>query len=294
MLQIDINMKKIIFLLVQIAFMANVYSQGFLKDGLTWNNTKGGSYSQNSNFTYKVQGDTTINGVIYKIIKENYPDIDTNWNTRIYARENNGKWFFKVIGTSAESMDIPYYNFNVNVGDTVDVWNSYDEWHHRSAVSSIDSVTLENGERRKRIHLSNWYGDIWVEGIGSVIHYLDTPLSMFGEFRYLCAKQDDTLLYTLFPNLNCYDTGGIFMNLVDVSKDNIVSLYPNPAKSEVNISSESIINSIEVFNSLGQKVYQTNVKAKGKTLDINSLSKGVYIIGVSTDMGYIRKKLIKE
>jgi len=44
-MKMDINMKKIIFLLVQIAFMANVYSQGFLKDGLTWNNTKGGSYS---------------------------------------------------------------------------------------------------------------------------------------------------------------------------------------------------------------------------------------------------------
>jgi len=81
-----------------------------------------------------------------------------------------------------------------------------------------------------------------------------------------------------------------------LNKRPIASLRINidPTSKELNISSENIINSIEVFNSLGQKVYQTNVKAKEKTLDINSLSKGVYIIGVSTDMGYIRKKLIKE
>jgi hypothetical protein len=77
-------------------------------------------------------------------------------------------------------------------------------------------------------------------------------------------------------------------------EDNSINLYPNPASKEVNISSESIINSIEVFNSLGQKVYQTDIKAKEKTLDINSFSKGVYIIGVNTDRGYIRKKLIKN
>jgi len=81
-----------------------------------------------------------------------------------------------------------------------------------------------------------------------------------------------------------------------LNKRPIASLRINidPTSKELNISSENIINSIEVFNSLGQKVYQTNVKQKEKTLDINSLSKGVYIIGVSNDMGYIRKKLIKE
>lgn len=101
------------------------------------------------------------------------------------------------------------------------------------------------------------------------------------------------------------DLGGVVLDvdyhkMVDTFKSNIlaednpISLYPNPTNKEVNISSENIINSIEVFNSLGQKVYQTNVKAKEKVLDINSLSKGVYIIGVNTEKGYTKKKLIKN
>ena len=81
-----------------------------------------------------------------------------------------------------------------------------------------------------------------------------------------------------------------------MNKRPIASLRINidPTSKELNISSENIINSIEVFNSLGQKVYQTNVKAKEKTLDINSLSKGVYVIGVNTEKGYTKKKLIKN
>ena len=84
------------------------------------------------------------------------------------------------------------------------------------------------------------------------------------------------------------------MGIENISEDISINIYPNPTSKEVNISSESFINSIEVFNSLGQKVYQNNLKAKEKTLDINSFSNGVYIIGVSTDKGYIRKKLIKD
>jgi len=283
-----INMKKIIFLLVQIAFMANVYSQDFLKEGLTWNNTWGDNYSSNSNFTYKVFGDTILGSKTYKIIKENYPDRDTIWNDRIYAREDSSRWFFIVIGSLMG--DKLYYDFNLEVGDFANEGAN-------SKVESIDSVTLENGERRKRIHFIN-DRDIWIEGIGSVLYHLDKPLLNFACLAFpcmnICTKQNDTLLYTLYPNLNCYDTGGIFMNLVDVSKDNIVSLYPNPAKSEVNISSESIINSIEIYNPLGQKVYQTKLNTKLKSIDINSLSKGIYIIGVNTDKGYVKKKFIKN
>ncbi|MDD2575993.1 MAG: T9SS type A sorting domain-containing protein, partial [Bacteroidales bacterium] len=110
--------------------------------------------------------------------------------------------------------------------------------------------------------------------------------------RNRCYEHNGELLYHDNPSQDCITP---LYGLNDMIKeDNSITLYPNPARKEVNISSESIINSIEVFNSLGQKVYQTNVKQKEKTLDINSFSKGVYIIGVNTDRGYIRKKLIKN
>ena len=84
------------------------------------------------------------------------------------------------------------------------------------------------------------------------------------------------------------------MGVENISEDNSITLYPNPTSKDVNISSENIINSIEVFNSIGQRVYQTKVNSKSKSINISSLSKGVYIIVANTDKGYIRKKLIKN
>jgi hypothetical protein len=81
-------MKKIFILVVMlIACIASAKAQ-YLVDGLTWNNTHGGSvWSTSLNFTYKVDGDTTINGTQYKLIKENYPDINDEWATKYCLRK---------------------------------------------------------------------------------------------------------------------------------------------------------------------------------------------------------------
>ena len=84
------------------------------------------------------------------------------------------------------------------------------------------------------------------------------------------------------------------MGIESIVEDNSITLYPNPTKSEVNISSENIINSIEIFNSLGQRVYYSVVNSNTKTIDISSFVNGVYILGVNTENGVIRKKIIKN
>jgi hypothetical protein len=84
------------------------------------------------------------------------------------------------------------------------------------------------------------------------------------------------------------------MGVESIIEDNSITIYPNPSNSEVNISSENIINSIEIFNSLGQRVYQSVVNSNTKTIDISSFVNGVYILGVITDNGVIRKKIIKN
>ncbi len=84
-------------------------------------------------------------------------------------------------------------------------------------------------------------------------------------------------------------------NLYDISYvNNSITLYPNPTNSEVNISSESLINSIEIYNSLGQMVYTETINSKEKTIDISSLPSGVYVLGAKTENGIMRKKIIKN
>ena len=297
-------MKKLILVIAIVFFASNSYSQ-YLIDGLKWNNTTGGTddwgVNLHRNFTYKVEGDTTIGGVDYKLVKKNYPDINQEWTTAFCLREDSRKWY--IIGAYEPyiSDEVLLYDFSLETGDSI-----YNAWaqNYASVIEHGDTV-LENGQTRKYLilgedNLPPTMNDMWIEGLGSASCHVELPcfyLNIIDACAIsLCASNNNELLFTSFPNLNCYDSGGNFITSLNKieQEDNSITLYPNPASKEVNISSESIINSIEVFNSFGQRIYQEKTKLKEKTIDISSFSKGVYIIGVNTDRGYIRKKLIKQ
>ncbi len=63
---------------------------------------------------------------------------------------------------------------------------------------------------------------------------------------------------------------------------NNLSIYPNPTSEIVQINHEDlIINSINLYNSLGQLVYtQDNIDSKNTTLNVSGLSTGTYVISV--------------
>ena len=297
-------MKKLLLFIALVFVTTNSYSQ-YLIDGLNWNNTTGGTddwgVNLHRNFTYKVEGDTTIGGVGYKLIKKNYPDINQEWTTAFCLREENRKWY--IIGAYAPyiSDEVLLYDFSLETGDSI-----YTAWtqNYASVIEHGDTV-LENGQTRKYLILSKdnllpTMDDMWIEGLGSASCHVELPcfyLNIIDACAIsLCTSYNDELLFTTFPNLHCYDSGGNFitsLHNLDLP-ENTITIYPNPTSKDVNISSENIINSIEVFNSIGQRVYQTKVNSKSKSINISSLSKGVYIVGINTDIGYIKKKLIKN
>lgn len=70
------------------------------------------------------------------------------------------------------------------------------------------------------------------------------------------------------------------------------SVYPNPAKNEINIKLDgnSIIEKVNLYNLLGQKIYETN----NSILDISAYQKGCYLLEVITNNGRSTKKVILE
>jgi len=283
-------MKKLIAILVIMFIGISAYSQ-YLVDGLKWNNSnpiQWEGWSVYTNFTYKVEGDTIINNNVYKIVKNNIPDVNNNWNSFLFVREDNQSWFFKKRNSNDE---VKLYDFSVNVGDIIPQYDFADfDYLGNKNVTAIDTITLENGEIRKKITIENGW-DVWVEGIGSVIFILDMPISNMMDIPFfLCASEGNNLLYIANEDLNCYNPSG----LNDISNDVQMSIYPNPANSFLNVTSQDKINYIVIYNPLGKRVYQTKVNKKSKSIDIDYLSKGIYILGVNTDKGYIKKKFIKN
>ncbi len=191
------------------------------------------------------------------------------------------------------------YDFSISVGDTVYILPQYFQLY--LTVLSIDTLEIE-GVPRKQISIGHSWNEMssevckYIEGIGNNLGLLfDVSMRLRtggGHGKLLCYEHNGELQYMANDITNC---GNPFVGLDDISlEDNSITIYPNPTNSEVNISSENFINSVEIFNSLGQRVYYSVVNSNTKTIDISSFSNGVYILRVITDNGVIRKKIIKN
>ncbi len=73
-----------------------------------------------------------------------------------------------------------------------------------------------------------------------------------------------------------------------------LSLYPNPVSSILTIESKNSITAIEIYNLLGQKVYQVQVNKINPELDMSLLEKGTYFIKVYKNKICKNFKIIKE
>ena len=82
-------------------------------------------------------------------------------------------------------------------------------------------------------------------------------------------------------------------NTEDISANkNNITIFPNPAKKELFISSKNGIklNELSIYNQVGRKVLYK--KYATHTIDISMLRQGMYIIELETNKSRIREKLI--
>ena len=72
------------------------------------------------------------------------------------------------------------------------------------------------------------------------------------------------------------------------------AFYPNPVKNILNLSYNQEISSVEVFNLLGQKVNSNKINANSAQIDMSNLSKGAYMVKVTSNDQVKTIKVIKE
>lgn len=77
-------------------------------------------------------------------------------------------------------------------------------------------------------------------------------------------------------------TGCKTNNIDNLTLQNAVKVYPNPATEFVAIASAEIINTISVYNVIGQELINIkNVNTKEYTLPVTNLNKGMYYLSVN-------------
>ncbi|WP_034259753.1 T9SS type A sorting domain-containing protein, partial [Aequorivita capsosiphonis] len=61
------------------------------------------------------------------------------------------------------------------------------------------------------------------------------------------------------------------------------TFYPNPTSGSLSLSSVNTIDSVSIFNLLGQKVMDVNIEATASEVNLSGLTAGTYIMHVSVE-----------
>ena len=97
-------------------------------------------------------------------------------------------------------------------------------------------------------------------------------------------------------SFGCSDTSAVLnwtlTTLHDLNLSNNISIFPNPTSSEFTITTNKIANNIEVYNSMGQIIYEEKPITKSTTIILNNFAKGIYFIKCYSSLGTEIKKLI--
>lgn len=84
------------------------------------------------------------------------------------------------------------------------------------------------------------------------------------------------------------------LTIEDFNETNI-SLFPNPSSTVLNINSSVAVDTIVMYNALGQKMesYTSNDPLQ-YSINIEGISQGIYVIEMQTSSGTLTKKFIKR
>lgn len=93
-------------------------------------------------------------------------------------------------------------------------------------------------------------------------------------------------------NTNTFVSGGEKI-LKSINREGEISIYPNPASSEINIISKNDLSSISIFNVQGIMIGDYS---SSKNIDISNYSPGIYYIKIATNEGkeYMEKVVISR
>ncbi len=116
-----------------------------------------------------------------------------------------------------------------------------------------------------------------------------------------CIKVDDTSkanayegvysLWTTDYTVTFSEDCSASLGADDQQLDNGLSLFPNPVTSTLYIESKELIIEISIFNTIGQKILQS--EPPFKFIDLTGLSSGMYIFKIQSSKGVTTKKIIK-
>lgn len=231
-------------------------------------------------------------------VKEDVISIFSDRYTTI-ANTNFNPWWQQSSWFTSEQVGgnevVKYENFNyqgIEIGSVVNAskmeYLHLDVWTPNETSLSISPISSSTGEKAfvlKPINLNQW-------------NSYDIPLSAFT----IQGLSMSDILHLKFVGSgksiiyldNIYFYKGFVTSSVDMSANNSIRMYPNPAVNNMTIKSEINITNIEIYSLSGKLIQQVHGYNKSTSLDISSMVAGYYYVSIILENGERSiQKLIK-
>lgn len=270
-------MKKTLLLILMLISIG-AKAQMLVDTSKTWNVIECMNFGGCGTIVFHFGADTTIGIHQYKTLSINSDSGGGSFIYPIAAREDTtNKQVFFYYGSN----EYLAYDFSLNQGDTFAT--NINGCNFQMTVDTVDSVTLLNGDYRKRMFLSN-FQETWIEGVGSLsgltyVGYNFCSVDIYPSL--LCFKENDTLKYLNPSFTNCfYNTLGIS----ELTSKNNFKVNPNPFNEFSMLTFENPLHencSLKIWNTNGQIEKQySNIRNNELKIDRDGMNSGIYFFQI--------------
>jgi len=286
------SIRSLKLLIIALVVSHNIFSQSnvyrpFPGGSAIWHVSRQ-SMSGINYYNYKTSGDTLVGSYNYKKVLYAYNVTPGPFNFSPYTfkfgyrNDSLNKKVYYLDVTGGINKDTLWYDYNLNVGDTLkSTYSYYRSISNPRIVQAIDSILI-CGSYNKRFKFNCTDNEsALVEGAGFMDNFVQT--SRDNE----CPFEPTYVYSTSFST--CYITSiGAYAN------NKRIELFPNPAVSELKINSSVKMLEYSIINTIGEIVLNGNI-ADSQHINVSSLGDGLYTIKMQDKSGkQYQSKFIKQ
>ena len=151
------------------------------------------------------------------------------------------------------------------------------------SADSSECATYRWGWRDVNTELIHWL-DNGNEQYVIIAEFDPDQKLYFVDVAYQCSDEEATC-----PTRNWYNHDP-FLNIADL--ESTTQMWPNPARTHVQIESSDRLKQFALLDARGQRVFQRNCSSQQTWIDLKGIPAGSYIAEIETDRGVERKKLL--
>ena len=231
-------------------------------------------------------GDTVIDGIKWKIVTDPYV-------LKGLVRTDGQRVIFKDYpgyGYGYANGEITIYDFSLNIGDSVLTHYSSSSPSTKHEIIKIDSIVLGDCKKHKQMIGPTCI----IEGVGmadSHPFYMIFPLPTCASGPFLvCCEVDGEFLY---KNPMFYDCmGNRVANETVIDNSQKVNILFVSGQLRVVLADEALFD-VTLYNMQGMMLLQKKNNRNEMLANLDNLSKGVYVVSVTSGKTAYSKKIIK-